>query len=90
MIGIKLQIDSLYFSGMSNDKLKLFLEALKDNSDFAEHFKGLSSSAEIVTTANSLGFTLEESDFPAQGSEVALDELASICGGIIAYPQADD
>lgn len=75
---------------MSNNKLKLFLDALKNNPGLAEHFKGLSSKAEIVTTANSLGLVLEESDFPAQGSEVALDELASICGGIFAYPQADD
>jgi len=75
---------------MSNDKLKLLLEALKNNSGLAEHFKGLSSKAEIVTTANSLGLVLEESDFSAQGSEIALNELTSICGGIFAYPQADD
>lgn len=75
---------------MNNDKLKFFLDALKNNSGLAEHFKGLSSRAEIVTTANSLGIELEESDFPAQESEVALDELALICGGIFAYPQADD
>lgn len=77
---------------MSNDKLRLFLDALKNNSGLAAHFKGLSSKAEIVTTANSLGLVLDESDFPAEGegSEVTLDELASICAGILAYPQADD
>lgn len=76
--------------GMNGDRLRLFLEALRSNSTLAEQFKGLSSASEIVATANSLGLELNESDIPSEGSEITLDELASVCGGILAYPQADD
>ncbi len=75
---------------MKEDNLRLFLDSLRDDPALAQKFEGLSTPTEIVAAATALGIGLEESDFVANGSEVALDELASICGGIFAYPQADD
>lgn len=73
---------------MKDDNLRLFLDSLRDDPALAQKFEGLSNPSEIVAAANALGIGLEESDFVANGSEVSIAELGSICGGILdAYPE---
>jgi predicted ribosomally synthesized peptide with nif11-like leader len=68
---------------MSQENLRFFLESLRKDPAIAQKFDGLSTPSEIVAAANALGFELNESDLPALGSEVPLNELDTICGGII-------
>ena len=67
---------------MSEEQLKAFLEAVKDDSGIQEKLKAASNADDVVLIANSAGFGVSVDDLQ-KGQEISDEALDDVVGGSV-------
>ena len=66
---------------MSEDQLKAFLEAVKDNEGLQEQLKAAADADAVVEIAKDAGFAISDEELQRDQSELSDEELEGVAGG---------
>ena len=66
---------------MSEEQLKAFLEAVKDDAGLQEKLKAASDIDDVVAIAKATGFVISPDDLKKAEAEVSDEELEGVTGG---------
>ena len=66
---------------MSEEQLKAFLEAVKDDAVLQERFKDAADSDAVVAIAKKAGFEISREELLKAQSEISEEELEAVAGG---------
>ena len=66
---------------MSEEQLKVFLEAVKDDAGIQEKLKAAADGDAVIAIANAAGFLISAEELKKAQTEVSDEELEGVTGG---------
>ena len=84
--GVAIPKRSLAGQPMSEEQLKAFLEAVKDDAGLQEQLKAAADADAVVAIAKEAGFVISADDLKQAQAEVSDKELEGVAGGAWIAP----